>query len=120
MGKAWDLIQDWVDRQAISDITDAQLGRLIGFSQSNFPVWRNPKSLPPRETIGAIAKAISVDFDTVRDAFLEDCGYFAPPTEVEMERAKQARKGRSRGRQLRKDQDAAGSGSQDDGTMEPS
>lgn len=120
MGKAWGLIQAWADAQPIQDITDAQLARLIGFSQSNFPVWKNPKSVPPRETIGAIAKAIGEDFETVRDAFLEDCGYFKKPTDEEMESAKQARKGRSRGRQAREEQDAAATESQDDGSMEPS
>lgn len=114
VGKAWDLIQDWLDAQAIKDINDAQLGRLIGFSQSNFPTWRNPKTIPPRETIGSIAKAIQQDYNTVYRAFVEDTRYDVPPTEEEIDRAKAARKGRSQGRELRKHLGQVGEESQID------
>lgn len=100
-GRVWKLIQDWLDAQAIKDISDAQLGRLIGFSQSNFPTWRHPKSLPPRETLGAISKAIRVDYEVVRDAFLKDLRYDVPPTDDELAAAELARKERAAGKSIK-------------------
>ncbi len=111
MGKAYNLIQQWLDEQAIRDITDAQLARTLGFSQSNLPTWRNPKSMPSPATIAILATTVGVTFEQMRDAFLDDVGYNNPPSDVEIQQAiaKRKEKVRSRGRAARDDDSGEGS-----------
>lgn len=83
MGKAWNIVQAWVDSQPL-DTTDAALSRALGVAQSNFDIWKNPKKLPSHEAMGAIAELTGRPYREVLDAFIEDIGYAEPPSKERM------------------------------------
>lgn len=118
MGRGWQILQTWIDEQP-AEIKPAALARALGFAQSNFDVWKKPKSLPSREAIGAIARLTGRSFFEVRDAFLEDIGYNTPPTDAEISAARSHRKGPPKSEDQHKLFDSLGEESQDDGGMEP-
>lgn len=91
MGEVWKMIEEWRDGRGVG-VKDAELARAFGIAQSNLKTWMEPKSLPKRETIGAIARKIERPYIDVLEAFLTDMDYRIPPTLEEIETAKEERK----------------------------
>lgn len=94
MGMAWGYIQEWIDAQ-FTTVKDAQLAKAIGFRQSNFATWRNPKQLPSREAIAVIADFTGRTYKQVLDAFLHDTRYDVRPTDAEIQEAVTTRRTRA-------------------------
>lgn len=95
MGAVWAMVEQWRRLQPV-EFTSAQLARAFGVSQSNLSSWQAPKQLPPRESVGAIARVIDRPYRDVLEAFLTDLGHNTPPTLDEIEAARLERKKQGR------------------------
>jgi len=74
MGMLWDLIQEHIDKQPYPPSERAIAGKL-GVAPNALRYWREPKKLPSRENLEAIANLIGVRYSVVLDAALRDTGY---------------------------------------------
>lgn len=81
MGKLWDLLQRHIDSAPYSP-SERQVAARLGVSPSTLGNWRDPKKLPSRENLQAIANLIGVRYSVVLDAALYDTGYHEGATVV--------------------------------------
>lgn len=129
MGQLWTLVQAYVDRHGTSE---RQLAKRLGYSSSSsFDIWRHPKSIPGAVYLARFAGLSGTPYQRVLDAVLADAGYLpepdvAPvtmrhlsPADVEALQGVvdqvvaeslplAAKRGVSRGRAARREQDEAG------------
>jgi transcriptional regulator with XRE-family HTH domain len=85
MGMLWDLIQRHIDRQPYPP-SERQVAAKLGVAPNALRYWREPKKLPSRENLQAIADLVGVRYAVVLDAALRDTGYHesSPATVVHM------------------------------------
>jgi hypothetical protein len=74
MGMLWDLIQRYIDKQPFPP-SERQLAGKLGVVPNALRVWRDPKKLPSRENLEAIADLVGVRYSVVLEAALRDTGY---------------------------------------------
>ena len=74
VGKFYDLIQSHIDAQPYR-VTDRQVARRLGVTQTTLTNWRTPKQLIAKEHIVAVAHLAGVRYTQALDALLEDIGY---------------------------------------------
>lgn len=74
MGKFYDLIQQHMDDQPYP-VTERQVARRLGVTQTTLSNWREPKRLIAKEHIIAVSRLAGVRYERARDALLEDIGY---------------------------------------------
>lgn len=74
MGKLWDLLQSHIDGEKYPP-SERQIAAKLGVSPTSMRKYRNPKQLPSRETMEAIANLVGVRYSVVLDAVLYDTGY---------------------------------------------
>lgn len=74
MGKLYDLIQAHIDAQPYG-VSERQVARKIGVTQTTLSNWRNPKKLIAKEHLIAISRVTGVRYSRVLDALIEDIGY---------------------------------------------
>ena len=74
MGLLWDLIQKHIDTSPYRP-SERRVAEKLGVSPNALRYWRNPKSLPTRENLQAIADLVGVRYSVVLDAALHDTGY---------------------------------------------
>lgn len=77
MGKLYDLIQDHIDAQPY-EVSERQVARAIGVTQTTLSNWRTPKRLIAKEHLQAISRVTGVPYLRVLDALLEDINYIDP------------------------------------------
>lgn len=87
MGMLWDLIQRHIDRQPYPP-SERQVAAKLGVAPNALKYWRDPKKLPSRENLQAIADLVGVRYAVVLDAALMDTGYHesAPAAVLQMRR----------------------------------
>lgn len=82
MGRLWELIQRHIDNAPYPP-SERTLARKLGVSPTTLGNWRDPKKLPSRENLQAIADLVGVRYSVVLDAALMDTGYHeASPASV--------------------------------------
>lgn len=83
MGRLWELIQSHIDKAPYPP-SERQVAHRLGVSPTTLGNWRDPKKLPSRENLQAIADLVGVRYAVVLDAALMDTGYHeaAPATVV--------------------------------------
>lgn len=74
MGMLWDLIQKHIDNAPYPP-SERQVAHKLGVSPNALRFWRDPKKLPSRENLQAIADLVGVRYSVVLDAALHDTGY---------------------------------------------
>ena len=74
MGKLYDLIQAHIDAQPYG-VSERQVARKIGVTQTTLNNWRNPKKLIAKEHLIAISRVTGVRYSQVLDALLDDIDY---------------------------------------------
>lgn len=74
VGKFFDLIQEHIDSQPYH-VTERQVARRLGVSQTTLTNWRTPKKLIDKPHIVAVSELTGVRYGRVLDALLEDIGY---------------------------------------------
>lgn len=74
MGLLWDLIQKHIDNAPYPP-SERQVAHKLGVSPNALRFWRDPKKLPSRENLQAIADLVGVRYSVVLDAALWDTGY---------------------------------------------
>lgn len=74
MGMLWSLIQKHID-SAPYPPSERQVAYKLGVSPNALRFWRDPKKLPSRENLQAIADLVGVRYSVVLDAALHDTGY---------------------------------------------
>lgn len=74
MGKLWELLQSHIDSSPYPP-SERQIAARLGVSPTTVGKWRDPKSLPTRENLQAIADLVGVRYSVVLDAALYDTGY---------------------------------------------
>jgi transcriptional regulator with XRE-family HTH domain len=74
MGMLWDLIQRHIDSQQYG-VSERQVAAKLGVAPNALKYWRDPKKLPSRENLQAIADLVGVRYSVVLDAALRDTGY---------------------------------------------
>jgi transcriptional regulator with XRE-family HTH domain len=74
MGKLWDLLQQHIDNAPYPP-SERQIAAKLRISPSGLAKWRNPKQLPSRENLQALADLVGVRYSVVLDAALYDTGY---------------------------------------------
>jgi len=74
MGLLWDLIQKHIDNAPYPP-SERQVAHKLGVSPNALRFWRDPKKLPSRENLQAIADLVGVRYSVVLDAALHDTGY---------------------------------------------
>lgn len=74
MGMLWDLIQQHIDKQPYPP-SERQVAAKLGVAPNALKYWREPKKLPSRENLQAIANLVGVRYSVVLDAALRDTGY---------------------------------------------
>lgn len=82
VGQLYDIIQSHIDSQPYH-VTDRQVAKRLGVSQTTLSNWRTPKRLIDKEHLQAIARLTNVPYLRVLDALLADIGYISedPPAE---------------------------------------
>lgn len=90
MGRLWDIVQRHID-EAPYPPSERTIARKLGVSPTTLGNWRDPKKLPSRENLEAIAALAGVRYSVVLDAALYDTGYHeasgvSPVEEVEAQR----------------------------------
>ncbi|MFC5268409.1 helix-turn-helix domain-containing protein [Kribbella qitaiheensis] len=70
----WDLIQTHIDNAPYPP-SERQVAAKLGVSPNALRFWREPKKLPSRENLQAIADLVGVRYSVVLDAALFDTGY---------------------------------------------
>jgi transcriptional regulator with XRE-family HTH domain len=82
MGKLWELLQRHIDAAPYPP-SERQVAHRLGVSPTTLGNWRDPKKLPTRENLQAIADLVGVRYAVVLDAALRDTGYHeATPASV--------------------------------------
>lgn len=82
MGMLWDLIQEHAKAQPYPP-SERQIAKKLGVAPNALKYWRDPKNLPSRENLQAIADLVGVRYSVVLDAALFDTGYHeASPASV--------------------------------------
>lgn len=76
MGRLYDLIQAHIDSQPY-EVSERQVARAIGVTQTTLSNWRTPKRLIAKEHLQAISRVTGVPYIRVLDALLEDIGYLS-------------------------------------------
>lgn len=79
MGKFYDLIQQHIDSQPYP-VTERQVARRLGVTQTTLANWRHPKRLIEKAHIVAVSELTGVRYGRVLDALLEDIGYLNEDT----------------------------------------
>jgi transcriptional regulator with XRE-family HTH domain len=74
MGRLWQLLQQHID-DAPYPPSERQVAHKLGVSPTTLANWRDPKKLPSRENLQAIADLVGVRYAAVLDAALYDTGY---------------------------------------------
>lgn len=74
MGKFYDLIQQHMDAQPYP-VTERQVARRLGVTQTTLANWRTPKRLIAKEYIVGVADLAGVRYSQALDALLDDIGY---------------------------------------------
>jgi transcriptional regulator with XRE-family HTH domain len=74
MGMLWDLLQEYRTSQPYPP-SERQMAGKLGVSSNALRYWRDPKQLPSRESLQAIADLVGVRYAVVLDAALRDTGY---------------------------------------------
>jgi transcriptional regulator with XRE-family HTH domain len=74
MGKLWELLQRHIDTAPYPP-TERAVARKLNVSPTTLANWRDPKKLPSRENLQAIADLVGVRYSVVLDAALYDTGY---------------------------------------------
>lgn len=74
MGQLWDILQRHIDTAPYPP-SERQVAMRLGVSPTTLANWRDPKKLPSRENLQAIADLVGVRYSTVLDAALHDTGY---------------------------------------------
>lgn len=74
MGRLWELIQRHIDNAPYPP-SERTVARKLGVSPTTLGNWRDPKKLPTRENLQAIADLVGVRYAVVLDAALHDTGY---------------------------------------------
>lgn len=74
MGRLWDIVQRHID-SAPYPPSERQVAAKLGVSPTTLANWREPKKLPSRENLEAIAALAGVRYSVVLDAALYDTGY---------------------------------------------
>lgn len=106
----WDLLQDYCDD---TGATEAAVQRKARLNHGTFTAWRarGVPALPKVDVVVALADTLRVDYEELVHALLVSAEYL--PAEVARARVDvadlptAARRGSSRGRRLREEQDAA-------------
>jgi hypothetical protein len=70
----WDLIQKHIDNAPYPP-SERAVAHKLGVSPNALRFWRDPKKLPSRENLQAIADLVGVRYSVVLDAALRDTGY---------------------------------------------
>lgn len=85
MGRLWELIQSHMDKQQYG-VSERTIARKLGVSPTTLGNWREPKKLPSRENLQAIADLVGVRYSVILDAALFDTGYHeaAPAAVVQL------------------------------------
>lgn len=86
MGRLFDLIQEYVDRQKYPP-SERHLAKEIGVTQTTLSNWRTPKGMVKKEHLEAIARVTGNPYRVVRDAWLEDIGLLHPGPSADDKRA---------------------------------
>jgi transcriptional regulator with XRE-family HTH domain len=74
MGRLWEILQRHID-SAPYPPSERQVALKLGVSPTTLANWREPKKLPTRENLEAIAELAGVRYATVLEAALYDTGY---------------------------------------------
>lgn len=74
MGKLWELLQRHIDAAPYPP-SERQVAARLNVSPTTLANWREPKKLPSRENLQAIADLVGVRYSVVLDAALYDTGY---------------------------------------------
>jgi transcriptional regulator with XRE-family HTH domain len=74
MGKLWELLQRHIDAAPYPP-SERQVAAKLQVSPTTLANWREPKKLPSRENLQAIADLVGVRYSVVLDAALFDTGY---------------------------------------------
>lgn len=74
MGKFYDLIQQHMDAQPYP-VTERQVARRLGVTQTTLTNWRTPKKLIAKEHIVAVSRLAGVRYSQALDALLDDINY---------------------------------------------
>lgn len=74
MGRLYDIIQAHIDTQPYA-VSVRQVATAIGVSPTTVSNWRNPKELPRKEHLEAIAQVTGRPYDEVLYAAMFDAGY---------------------------------------------
>jgi transcriptional regulator with XRE-family HTH domain len=74
MGRLWDLIQKHIDNQPYP-VSERTIAQRLKVAPNALVKWRDPKRLPSRENLQAIADLVGVRYSVVLDAALFDTGY---------------------------------------------
>jgi len=85
MGKLYDLIQAHIDAQPY-EVSERQVARAIGVTQTTLSNWREPKRLIAKEHLLAISRVTGVPYLRVLDALLDDIGYLTENSPAPSER----------------------------------
>lgn len=85
MGKLWDILQHHIDTAPYPPSERTVAGRL-GVSPTTLGHWRDPKRLPSRENLQAIADLAGVRYSVVLEAALYDTGYHEGATVTPLRR----------------------------------
>lgn len=74
MGRLWGILQRHIDESPYPP-SEREVARKLGVSPTTLANWRNPKRLPSRASLQAIADLVGVRYATVLEAALQDTGY---------------------------------------------
>jgi len=74
MGKLGEILQRHIDESPYPP-SERQVALKLGVSPTTLGNWRDPKRLPGRENLEAIAELAGARYSTVLDAALYDTGY---------------------------------------------
>lgn len=74
MGKLWELLKSHIDSSPYPP-SERQLAARLGVAPTTLANWRDPKNLPTRANLQAIANLVGVRYSVVLDAALYDTGY---------------------------------------------
>lgn len=80
MGKFYALIQQHIDSQPYP-VTERQVARRLGVSQTTLSNWRSPKKLIDKDHLIAVSELTGVRYGRVLDALLDDIGYLTESPE---------------------------------------
>jgi transcriptional regulator with XRE-family HTH domain len=85
MGKIWELLQRHIDNAPYPP-SERAVAHKLGVSPTTLGNWKDPKKLPSRENLQAIADLVGVRYSVVLDAALYDTGYHEGAAVVHLRR----------------------------------